>query len=85
MSMNNKAFMKFLTFAAAAAFSAIALSGCSSGGEPGASPAPGKKAGLDGVVINEVVSVNTLSHIDPDYGAADWVELKNTSGEDTDI
>ena len=83
--MNNKAFMKFLTFAAAAAFSAIALSGCSSGGEPGASPAPGKKAGLDGVVINEVVSVNTLSHIDPDYGAADWVELKNTSGEDTDI
>ncbi len=83
--MNNKAFMKFLTFAAAAALSALALSGCSQGGGPDASPspsaAPGKKAGLDGIVINEVVSVNSLSHIDPDYGAADWVELKNTAAE----
>ena len=85
--MKNRSIKKCIV-CAAAMISALALSACTGDpADPGASsaPAPGKKEGLDGVVINEVVSVNSLSHIDTDYGAADWLELKNTSAEEADI
>ena len=85
--MKNRSIKK-LMLCAAAVISAFALSACTGDpADPGATsaPAPGKKDGLDGIVINEVVSVNSLSHIDADYGAADWLELKNTSSEEVDI
>ena len=85
--MKNRSIKKLMIYAAAV-ISAFALSACTGDpADPGATsaPAPGKKDGLDGIVINEVVSVNSLSHIDADYGAADWLELKNTSSEEVDI
>ena len=53
-------------------------------GDPSESGAPSGNKGRN-VVINEVVSSNTLSHRDPAYGTPDWLELKNLSESPADI
>ena len=46
---------------------------------------PNDSSSLNGVVINEVVSSNTLCWVDPVYGSVDWAELHNTSSSPVDI
>lgn len=71
-----------------AALAALLLAGCkgflpSPGGpEASGTPSAGKKGE---VVINEVVSSNTLSHRDPAYGTPDWIEFKNIGDAEADI
>lgn len=60
----------------AAALFALSAAGCDGNGED---------ASGAGVVINEVVSANKLSHVDPVLGGIDWVELKNTGKSEADI
>ncbi len=72
--------------AAALLAGAFLLCGCTEtdpGNDPGSSNKPSGSA--SGVVINEVVSSNSLSHIDPKYGSLDWIEFKNTGSADVDI
>lgn len=59
-------------------FAAAALAGCGIGTDK-----PGGQQ--SSVVINEVVSANKLSHVDPVLGSVDWVELKNVGKEEADI
>ncbi|MBO4384194.1 MAG: lamin tail domain-containing protein [Clostridia bacterium] len=63
--------------AAAAVFAAAGCGEFNNGNKPGAANGS--------VVINEVVSANKLSHVDPALGSVDWVELKNIGSDEADI
>ncbi|MCR5809498.1 MAG: lamin tail domain-containing protein [Clostridiales bacterium] len=54
-----------------------------SGKKPAVTSSP--TASLGDVYINEVVSANSLSHLDDEFGAVDWVELYNASSSPADI
>lgn len=73
--------------AALALASALLLCGCTETDPSGTDPAASQKPAGDAsaVVINEVVSSNSLSHIDPKYGSLDWIELKNTGSAEVDL
>lgn len=76
---------------AAAALCFLALSGCNFNFDPGAPEASGAPTRAPqaqtqtSIVINEVVSSNAFSFVDPKLGSADWIELKNVSSEAVDI
>ena len=63
-----------------------ALAGCTDVGPIGPTdPSESPAADPSAVVINEVVSANSLSYLDPKYGSVDWVELKNSGTAAVDI
>lgn len=83
--MNMRFYKRILS--AALLVGALLLAGCTELDPSGPSPSGSGKPSADvsSVVINEVVSSNSLSHIDPKYGSLDWVELKNVGDRDADI